>query len=623
MAEAEAATLPPVPQADNADGQATPVERVPAEAATDLRFKRGSSSGSQRGSFGAGGWSPNSKFSGSYPRLDELARVEVQQNFRALLLNRYHTVIRAWRGMDTNEDGRLSFFEFMRACQKLGVDTGARKIWEALDVDRSGFVTLDEVDPDLSNLLGHLAVCIWSACRTVDVAWKELFNKKGRLRIGLDDFVRGCHCVKFPGDAGTAFKALQSDMAVTGMSRQEFDFLDLWFVRRSEPVSPLHKEAPNTGPDEILLPERTAVKAEARPKQQFKELLLRSYGNILRAWRQCLDRDGNGTLDFKEFLKACADVGYAGSRRELWNDLDADSNGGVSLKELDKPVAVMIDNMLACVRKRYSCWQNAWSAAIDPAGADRVERGPFVRACAVLGYGGNANRLFDLLDLDKANYLSFASTAWLDDFDASTGKIKAPAVLDDLQGSSTFSKATTNSLRLADANGREQRLKGQRVSQCDRGGVAQIPFDKHRGSGRSPFAPSDHTASIEDSMALLKEQVMERDYGEEDDRNLPDWMRALESNSTQDPRPTSKNCRLSSSLTRPQLLGATAPLPRHRAAGRCPGKGGWPGSRLRLVDPVWAAAALNSLPLESPPALLSRTAVSEPNLARWHSLPLI
>jgi len=92
------------------------------------------------------------------------------------------------------------------------------------------------------------------------------------------------------------------------------------------------KDAKAAGPEEAPLPERTAVQAEARPRQHFKELLLRSYGNILRAWRQCLDRDGNGTLDFKEFSKACADVGYAGSRRELWNDLDADGSGGVSSK---------------------------------------------------------------------------------------------------------------------------------------------------------------------------------------------------------------------------------------------------------------------------------------------------
>eukprot|EP00419_Tripos_fusus_P054037 CAMPEP_0172804822 /NCGR_PEP_ID=MMETSP1075-20121228/5434_1 /TAXON_ID=2916 /ORGANISM="Ceratium fusus, Strain PA161109" /LENGTH=597 /DNA_ID=CAMNT_0013643475 /DNA_START=25 /DNA_END=1814 /DNA_ORIENTATION=- len=595
MAEAEYATVSPPPQGDNADGDAVPVERVPAEAATELRFRRRSGDSSQRGSFGAGGWSPNAKYSGSYPRLDELARTAVQENFRSLLLNRYHTVVRAWRDMDNNEDGRLSFYEFMRACQKLGVDTGAREVWEALDVDHSGFVTLDEVDPDLSNLLGNLAVCIWATCRNLDVAWKQLFNKQGRLRIVLDDFVRGCECVKFPGDASTAFQALRSDMAATGLRRQEFDFLELWFVRRSEPVSPFHKEAENTGPDEIPLPGRTAVKAESRPKQQFKELLLKSYGNILRAWRQCLDRDGNGMLDFKEFSKACADVGYAGSRRELWTDLDADNNGGVSLKEIDRPVAVMIDNMLACVRKRHSSWHIAWSTVIDPTGTDRVERRQFSQACGVLGYGGNANRLFELLDLDMAKYLSFASTAWLDDFDASKGRLQVPAVLGDLQVGSQYSKSTTNSLRLADAKGRDQRLKGQRASQCSRREVANIRFEDHRRSIRSTFARSDHAASIGDGQTSPNETGMSEGYGEENDGGLPDWLRALEGSDNQDLRlttsnSTKKNSRVSSPLTR------SLPLP--PVAGRFPGKGGWPGSRLRLVDPVWGAAALNSSPME-------------------------
>ncbi|CAE7277600.1 USP20, partial [Symbiodinium necroappetens] len=56
-------------------------------------------------------------------------------------------------------------------------------------------------------------------------------------------------------------------------------------------------------------------------------LLLKSYQNYVRAWRQGLDRDRNGQLDYNEFKMAVKDVGFAGNARELWHQLDENGNG--------------------------------------------------------------------------------------------------------------------------------------------------------------------------------------------------------------------------------------------------------------------------------------------------------
>jgi len=50
---------------------------------------------------------------------------------------------------------------------------------------------------------------------------------------------------------------------------------------------------------------------------------------------------------------------------------------------------------------------------MDIRGDDRVDIYRFVLGCRAWGYGGNAEFLFDLLDLDKAGYLSLASTRWI------------------------------------------------------------------------------------------------------------------------------------------------------------------------------------------------------------------
>merc|ERR1719343_1853253 len=85
-----------------------------------------------RGSFGAGGWAPGGK--GCYPRMSRQEAAEARRAVRQMLLNKYKGMARAWRDLDINGDGRLSFFEFCRACHKLGVGYCPRQLWDAFDM---------------------------------------------------------------------------------------------------------------------------------------------------------------------------------------------------------------------------------------------------------------------------------------------------------------------------------------------------------------------------------------------------------------------------------------------------------------------------------------------------------
>ncbi|CAE8602630.1 unnamed protein product, partial [Polarella glacialis] len=170
------------------------------------------------GSFGQGGWSPGG--GGKYPRQTSAECEKTRLKFRRLILKRFPTVIAGWQDMDKNVDGRLSFFEFMRACQKLGVDQSARQIWAALDIDRSGFVSLSEIDPALAELVGKLAVTIWRVFGSVDKAWRQHFNKKGKLRISADEFAQAAHEIEFQGDPYLLFNELSTNKATTGINRQ-------------------------------------------------------------------------------------------------------------------------------------------------------------------------------------------------------------------------------------------------------------------------------------------------------------------------------------------------------------------------------------------------------------------
>ena len=51
----------------------------------------------------------------------------------------------------------------------------------------------------------------------------------------------------------------------------------------------------------------------------------------MRAWREGLDRDHNDRMDYSESSIAVKDVGYPGNAKELWQELDLNKNGYVSL----------------------------------------------------------------------------------------------------------------------------------------------------------------------------------------------------------------------------------------------------------------------------------------------------
>jgi len=394
---------------------------------------------------------------------------QIRSSFRKLLVKRHYSPVCAWCALDPRKRGRLSYIEFCRSCNELGFNGNVRKCWEALDVDRSGFVSLHEVFPREAQLLGELAVCVWGADGSVEQAWKNRFNRKGIGRASFEDFARGCEQIGFQGDPNAAYAALNCDFASTGLCESEFMFLDLWFTPElAKAKSPFNAKAAaemTSSRRRVSLALAPKPKKGPTPKQQFKKLLLASYGNYLRAWRQGLDRDHSGLLDWKEFTTACADVGYAGPRKELWEDLDKSGTGNVTLEQLDEAIAQKIDGLSSCALKKTGSWTDTWRKSFDVRGDDRVPLRPFIEGCRVVGWGGDAESLFNCLDMDSAGYLTLKSTQWI----AGEGEDLQPK---EKVWQSVVTKGTSSYGRYRDFKDRDIRLTSHRFASRDRG---QIP----------------------------------------------------------------------------------------------------------------------------------------------------
>lgn len=440
------------------------------------------------------------------------------RSFRQKLLHKYHSIVAAWCDLDQQSIGRLSRMQFGRACHQLGYEGSVTLLWKALDKDRTGFISLYELDEPIARLLEGFAVSVWAACGSAQVAWDKHFNR--RLADGSNEvkrcapeaFARGCKEIGFTGDVDAVYQALNIDGSSVSISEENFMLLRIWFARKKplDKVSAFHQHI-----DDETARLRAEVAAAAKPtpakrvagareltaKDKFKRLLIRSYGNYVRAWREGLDTDKNGRLDYEEFRKACSDVGYGGPRKELWKELDLDGSGVVSLGEIDAPTATLLEGFYSSVMARYFSWEEAWHSHFDLKGIDRVEIQDFRNGCLTLGYGGNVDRLFELLDTERTKYLSFKACCWI----AGGDKPDASPLWEleeEFHITGPHKKLTKSQMRKLDAKARDGRIRERKVADRDRGEILPRSPRSPLSSGTLKFnSTSRSLPSLQDPCA--------------------------------------------------------------------------------------------------------------------------
>lgn len=149
--------------------------------------------------------------------------------FRMLLLRKYHTMGAAWRALDPLQHGRLSWCDFCRGLKELGGIFDARGLWESLDSNSDGFISLEEVDPEFARLFHGFYLAISGACKTCEAAWRQYFSTTEKGRCSLDRFTRAAKKLGYTGDARAVFQALNVDNTPSGVSFKDFRMLDKWF----------------------------------------------------------------------------------------------------------------------------------------------------------------------------------------------------------------------------------------------------------------------------------------------------------------------------------------------------------------------------------------------------------
>jgi len=321
----------------------------------------------------------------------------VMDDFKVFLRRKYGHYVKAWRN-GLSPDGGMTLLknDFFKAISRMGWQGDVRVLWQTFDRDNSGYVSIEELDARNAALLAHFHSFVMKRFGSASTAYRA-FDKYNRKRIRQQEFVAALKKFEFTHPAKPLFPIFDVDN-VGSVMEKDFLFLDKW------------------KPSPFL-----AVSANFEAAEEFKAVLLKNYGNFLKAWRHLLDADSSNRCNWDEFSDACKATKFTGDAAGAWRALDDDFSGFITLRELD-PVS---SNTLASFRRwadeEFGGVRYAYGV-FDSDGSNQVTFREFRRACRIYGFDGNVHTLFRALDVQGSNTLSMDEVSFLDDWEFTKGE---------------------------------------------------------------------------------------------------------------------------------------------------------------------------------------------------------
>lgn len=111
------------------------------------------------------------------------------EGFRAFLKKQYGSYVAAWRALDTERRGALSFGEFCRACRTIGFQGHLKQLWKELDAKGNGAVTLSDLEPRTGHVVGLFQREVMNQYGSMQKAWMD-FDPENNGWVCEDEMVK-------------------------------------------------------------------------------------------------------------------------------------------------------------------------------------------------------------------------------------------------------------------------------------------------------------------------------------------------------------------------------------------------------------------------------------------------
>lgn len=352
------------------------------------------------------------------------------------------------RYFDLNHDHRIDLAEFTSGLQRMDYAGDIAELFQEIDKDDSGFITLTEID--------HLSADLWASfkawCAQTFATAEEMeaklgcaFSKDstGELRNIATNATGLGQRKPLPGGRGAVIlsKGFNKSQFVEhsvrngwygGNEQILFATLDLercgfvtadqltwWDKERERQLKRLAAAAKGVKAHRGTLYTMRSKIQSTRMLQAFRSFLKRKYGCLFRAWRLVLDRDGIMVVSRKKFFQAFRELGWSGDINGLWHALDADESGSSSLEELACSAARALGLFKRWSQAKFGGSKATMRALNTIHGSKTSKAGTLNKeqwkiACQTAGFEGDAGRLFDLLDWERNGRITVQELSCLD-----------------------------------------------------------------------------------------------------------------------------------------------------------------------------------------------------------------
>lgn len=365
------------------------------------------------------------------------------QGFKTYLRTRFGSIVAGWRQLDADKNGRLTYYEFINSCRRMGYHGNLKALWSELDANQNGTVSLMEIDSEVGHYVGTFKLALIKKYGDVLTGWQKGLDTNKTGRIEQKEVDACCARLGLTLDTKKLFNMLTVGPTSLGMTLQDFDpeaynrwlsgdvkglsasqadteFLDDLDGTETLPEDALQRRivgGARKWRQEVITKDRTEVKAERDRDAKlrcglhtvagFKQALIVRCGSLYRAWREALDLDGNERIAFHEFSQALHRLGFHGNVKGLWAELAPKKVDHIVFADLDPQTDALLKELRGKFVAEYGNILLGWLKGLDCRGTGMVTEQQFVQACTKLGFSGDAKDLFRVLQPDlHRNFLT-------------------------------------------------------------------------------------------------------------------------------------------------------------------------------------------------------------------------
>jgi hypothetical protein len=310
----------------------------------------------------------------------------------------------------------LSYVQFIMAIDDIGGYTGSvKQLWAEISQGLT-YVTLQELDPVSYKLLEVFQNSVASRFSSLRGFWKAL-DADCVERLDEATFTAQCSSLGIdltPKQLSRIWKLLlpanlegrhlvnENDLKALLLTLPKVERTAAWGA--TPQVSPV--EVADTGDDSqaanVSQPPTPANGLPSISPQDFRRLLKRQCGSVYAGWVKCLDIAEAGRVPVGEFGNRVRDIGVAGNVRALFDAIDLQQKGFLTLEDLDPNLAKAVSSFASLLQEKYGSVGAAWQKAFnvnsqmkEGSGRGVVGIEEFTRGCAAIGYEGNVEYLFN------------------------------------------------------------------------------------------------------------------------------------------------------------------------------------------------------------------------------------